>query len=90
MFASPPKWIVLTGCSSHFCGRKVYGVEDATLQEVKDTFKDYDPKIRRVIEMIPEGVRRWPLMVTVCPSWSSEEKNVVLMVGGVLKTACAL
>lgn len=64
---------------THLPSYPVMTVEDATLQEVKETFKDYDPRIRRVIEMIPEGIRRWPLLVTRCPTWSSPMKNVVII-----------
>lgn len=54
-------------------------VEDATKEEVQKTYEDYDPRLQRILEMIPDGVRRWPLLVTRCPTWSSPQKNVVLM-----------
>jgi salicylate hydroxylase len=47
---------------------------------LKREYVDYDPRIRRVIEMIPAPVSRWPLMVTnMLNSWASPGKNVVLM-----------
>ncbi|KAI3396875.1 hypothetical protein diail_11579 [Diaporthe ilicicola] len=67
--------IVLT----HHRPSLVVDVEDATVEEARETYKDYDPRLLRVLEMIPEGIRRWPLLVTRCPTWSSPQKNVVLM-----------
>lgn len=64
---------------SHHRTQPVMDVEDALLDEVKETYRDYDPRLRRVIAMIPEGICRWPLLVTRCPTWSSPQKNVVLM-----------
>lgn len=64
---------------THHRNYPVVDVEDATLEEVKETYKDYDPRLLRILDMIPEGVRRWPLLVTRCPTWSSPQKNVVMM-----------
>lgn len=64
---------------THYRPYPVMGVEDATLEEVKRTYKEYDPRLRRVLDMVSEGVRRWPLLVTRCPTWSSPQKSVVLM-----------
>ncbi|CAN8097733.1 unnamed protein product [Discula destructiva] len=64
---------------SHHRPHPVTEVEDASLQDVKETYKDYDPRLRRVLELIPDGIRRWPLLVTRCPTWSTPQKNVVLM-----------
>lgn len=64
---------------SHHRPQPVDDVEDASLEEMKETYKDYDPRLRRILDMIPEGIRRWPLLVTRCPTWSSPDKNVVLM-----------
>ncbi|ROW11299.1 hypothetical protein VMCG_00867 [Cytospora schulzeri] len=64
---------------SHHKPNPVFGVEDVSLAEVRETYKHYDPRLRRVLEMITERVRRWPLLVTRCPTWSSPQKNVVLM-----------
>lgn len=54
-------------------------VEEVTHQEVRDIYKTYDPAIRRVIEMIEHPLKRWPLLLTVCPTWYSPQKNLVLM-----------
>lgn len=64
---------------SHHRPYPVMDVEDASMAKVLETYKDFDPRLVRVLEMIPEGVRRWPLLVTRCPTWSSPQKNVVLM-----------
>lgn len=66
---------------SHHRPRPVLSVEEIDRTEMRDTYKDYDPRIRRVLELIPDGidVRRWPLLQTRCPTWSSPEKNIVLM-----------
>lgn len=65
---------------SHFHDPAAEAVEEVSLDEVKETYKDYDPRIRRVIDMIDQKVSRWPLMVTgPLESWSNPEKNVVLM-----------
>lgn len=64
---------------SHHRPHPVYNVENATLSEVRETYKHYDPRLCRVLEMMTDGVRRWPLLVTRCPTWSSPQKNVVLM-----------
>ncbi|KAJ6024518.1 Salicylate hydroxylase [Penicillium herquei] len=53
--------------------------DDVPIEEMREEYKDYDPRIKRIVDMIPE-VSRWPLMVTgPLKSWSSPQKNVVLM-----------
>lgn len=65
---------------SHFCDERVTAVQPVDLSEVRERYKDYDPRIRRVIEMIKPGVSRWPLLITgPLESWSNAEKNMVLM-----------
>ncbi|KUI66440.1 3-hydroxybenzoate 6-hydroxylase [Cytospora mali] len=64
---------------SHFRSYPVMNVEDATLEEVKETYKNHDPRLRRVLDMVTHNIRRWPLLVTRCPTWSSPQKNLVLM-----------
>ena len=65
---------------SHFRDPFVSQVEEVDVQEVRSEYDGYDPRIRRVVEMIPPGTSRWPLLVTgPLDSWSSPEKNVVLM-----------
>ena len=64
---------------SHHRPNLVYKVEQADIQELRDTFKDFDPRIKRIVDMIPEA-QRWPLMVTgPLDSWSSPSRNVVLI-----------
>ncbi|KAF8852240.1 hypothetical protein BDZ45DRAFT_695270 [Acephala macrosclerotiorum] len=58
--------------------RLVDQVEDVNIQELQETYKNYDPRIKTVVEMI-ESVQRWSLLVTSLSSWSSKEKNVVLI-----------
>ena len=49
------------------------------MEEVKRQYRDWDPRIRQIIDMIP-SVQRWPLLVTgPLKSWSNPQKNVVLM-----------
>lgn len=65
---------------SHFRDPPVETVQDVDKAEVQQEYEGYDPRIRRIIEKIPEGVQRWPLLVTgPMESWSSPEKNVVLI-----------
>ena len=65
---------------SHFRDPAVEWVKPVDIEEVHNEYKGYDPRILRVIEKIPPGVSRWPLLVTgPLESWSSPEKNVTLM-----------
>lgn len=75
---------------SHHRRDPVTDVEDATLDEVRETYRDFDPRLRRIIDMIGAdggggggggcSIRRWPLLVTRCTeTWSSPRRNVVLM-----------
>lgn len=64
---------------SHHRPAPVTKIEDIDMQDLFDEYKDYDPRIKRVVDMIPT-TRRWPLLVTgPLPSWSNTEKNVVLI-----------
>lgn len=64
---------------SHHRPNLVNAVEKVDMQELRDTYKDYDPRIKRIVNMVPEA-RRWPLMVTgPLKTWSSPARNVVLM-----------
>lgn len=51
---------------------------DVPIHELHNEYKDFDPCIKRVVDMI-DSTSRWPLMVTgPLESWSSPRKNVVL------------
>ena len=64
---------------SHHRPNLVNAVEEVDMQELRDTYKDYDPRIKRIVNMVPEA-QRWPLMVTgPLKTWSSPTRNVVLM-----------
>jgi salicylate hydroxylase len=64
---------------SHHVDHPVYHVEDVSIPELQKEYKDYDPRIRSVVSMITE-VQRWPLLVTgPLGSWSSKERNIVLI-----------
>ncbi|GAB7349127.1 hypothetical protein MBLNU459_g8073t1 [Dothideomycetes sp. NU459] len=64
---------------SHHVNKRTEGVEDVEMEEVRRQYAGFDPRIRKIVDMIP-GVQRWPLLVTEpLESWSSAEKNVVLM-----------
>ncbi|SMQ46844.1 unnamed protein product [Zymoseptoria tritici ST99CH_1A5] len=65
---------------SHFRDPPVDKVQEVSVEEVKNEYRDYDPRIRRIIEKIKPPISRWPLLVTgPLESWSSPEKNVVLI-----------
>lgn len=64
---------------SHHVDRLVDDVEEIDMNEFRDLYKDFDLRIKRIIDMVPVA-KRWPLLVTgPLESWSSEQKNVVLM-----------
>jgi salicylate hydroxylase len=64
---------------SHHCSRLVEDVEEVDINEFRETYKDYDPRIKKIVDMVP-SVKRWPLLVIgPLDTWSSTEKNVVLM-----------
>ncbi|RFU31812.1 hypothetical protein B7463_g4514, partial [Scytalidium lignicola] len=65
---------------SHHRREKLRATElTVPIEELRNEYKDFDPRIKRVVDMIPH-TSRWPLMVTgPLKSWSSPRKNVVLM-----------
>ena len=65
---------------SHYRDKPVTDVEeDVDMNEVRDYFKDIDPRAKKIIDVIP-STKRWPLLITgPLESWSSPKKNVVLM-----------
>lgn len=64
---------------SHFVDHPITSAEDAEVDEARQRYKDWDPRIRKIIDMIP-SVKRWPLLVTgPLSSWSNPSKNIVLM-----------
>lgn len=64
---------------SHHRPNLVDDVEEVDMDEFRDTYKDFDPRIKKIIDMVPSA-KRWPLLVTgPLETWSSPEKNVVLM-----------
>jgi salicylate hydroxylase len=65
---------------SHYHDRAVTDVEeDVDMDKVKAYFKDVDPRLKKIIDLIPK-TKRWPLLITgPLESWSSPKKNVVLM-----------
>ena len=64
---------------SHHRPDYVEDVQEVDMNELRDFYKDYDPIIRKVIDLVPSTLR-WPLLVTgPLDSWSSAAKNVVLM-----------
>ncbi|KAH9825732.1 salicylate hydroxylase [Teratosphaeria destructans] len=65
---------------SHFREPPVSQVQEVSIDEVRNEYKGYDPRIQRIIEMIKPPISRWPLLVTgPLESWSNPEKNIVLM-----------
>ncbi|OAG42032.1 hypothetical protein AYO21_03767 [Fonsecaea monophora] len=65
---------------SHHVDHLVDDVQDIDMEkDFRQTYKDYDPRIKRIVDMVTSA-RRWPLLVTgPLESWSSKEKNIVLM-----------
>ncbi|RLL96755.1 hypothetical protein CFD26_105878 [Aspergillus turcosus] len=65
---------------SHHPSEKVRATQpNVPIEELRSEYKDFDPRIKRIVDMIPD-TSRWPLMVTgPLESWSSPRKNVVLM-----------
>ncbi|KAJ5220558.1 salicylate hydroxylase [Penicillium chermesinum] len=54
-------------------------VPEVPIEELRNEYKDFDPRIKRIVDMI-DHTSRWPLMMTgPLDSWSSPRKNVVLM-----------
>lgn len=64
---------------SHHVDRFVDKVEEIDMEDLRKQYADFDPRIKRIVDMIPEA-QRWPLLVTgPLECWSSPRKNVVLM-----------
>ncbi|TQS33972.1 hypothetical protein Golomagni_05665 [Golovinomyces magnicellulatus] len=65
---------------SHHRPEKLRATEqDVPIEQLRREYEDFDPRIKRIVDMIPD-TSRWPLMVTgPMKSWSSPRKNVVLM-----------
>lgn len=65
---------------SHYRDGPVTDVEEnVDMDEVRGYFKDIDPRLKKIIDAIPT-TKRWPLLITgPLESWSSPQKNVVLM-----------
>ena len=65
---------------SHYRDQPVTDVEeDVNMDEVRDYFEGLDPRVKKIIDIIP-STKRWPLLITgPLDSWSSPQKNVVLM-----------
>jgi salicylate hydroxylase len=54
--------------------------QDVTLDEVWEQYKDFDPRIVKILHMLKPGIQRWPLLVTEpLPSWSDENRRVILL-----------
>lgn len=68
--------MVLSHHVDHLCD----DVEDIDMEtEFRQKYRDFDPRIKRIVDMVPTA-RRWPLLVTgPLDTWSTPEKNVVLM-----------
>ncbi len=64
---------------SHHVDHLVEKVEEIDMKDLRKQYENYDPRIKRIVDMIPEA-QRWPLLVTgPLKSWSSPMKNVVLL-----------
>lgn len=65
---------------SHYRDQPVTDVEkDCDMSEMVEYYKDLDPRILKILKLVPSS-KRWPLLITgPLESWSSPQKNVVLM-----------
>ncbi|MCJ1248242.1 hypothetical protein MMC30_005459 [Trapelia coarctata] len=64
---------------SHHREELVEEVQGVDMRELRETYREFDERIRRVLDMIPSA-QRWPLLVTgPLERWSSKRGNVVLM-----------
>ena len=65
---------------SHYRDKPVTDVEeDCDMAEMVEYYKDLDPRILKILKLVPSS-KRWPLLITgPLESWSSPQKNVVLM-----------
>lgn len=65
---------------THHTPDPVSSVQPVELAELKEQYKNFDPRIQKDISMIDHPVQRWPLLVIgSLKSWSSDCKRVVLM-----------
>lgn len=63
---------------SHHRDNYVEDVEEVDMDEFRAFGKGFHPIVQKIINICPYS-KRWPLMVTELKSWSSPQKNVVLM-----------
>ena len=64
---------------SHQRPEMVTTVEEVDMEELRATYEDYDPIIKRIVDMIPYA-QRWPLLVTgPLNTWSTPSGRVVLI-----------
>lgn len=64
---------------SHHRLNKVEEVEEVDMDDFRSYYSNWDPSLMKIINMIKES-QRWPLMATgPLKSWSSPQKNMVLM-----------
>ncbi|KAI9723182.1 MAG: hypothetical protein M1828_004285 [Chrysothrix sp. TS-e1954] len=66
---------------SHHRPYQMLGAEEVDFDDMRKEYADYDPRVRKIIDMIdPSTIKRWPLVQTgPLDSWSSPSKNCVLM-----------
>lgn len=65
---------------SHFHDPPINHVEEVDIDLVRQQYKDYDPRISRVVDKIKPPISRWPLLVTgPLETWSNDTRNIVLM-----------
>ncbi|KAI9657699.1 MAG: hypothetical protein M1821_002875 [Bathelium mastoideum] len=64
---------------SHHRPSPVSAVEDINIADLHNEYATFDPRIKRIVDMIPHA-QRWPLLVTgPLATWSSPHHNVLLM-----------
>jgi len=65
---------------SHYRAEPITDVEDnCDMAEMREYYKDVDPRLKKILDIVPSS-KRWPLLITgPLESWSSPQKNVVLM-----------
>jgi salicylate hydroxylase len=65
---------------AHHRDEPVTDLEDnCSMAEMREYYKDLDPRITKILDLVPSS-KRWPLLIVgPLESWSSPQKNVVIM-----------
>ncbi|KAE9961285.1 hypothetical protein BLS_002735 [Venturia inaequalis] len=64
---------------SHTTTIPLLNVEAVEHDQIERQYSDFEVRVRKVVGMIDQPVKRWPLLVTHLERWSSDCRRVVLM-----------